>query len=361
MLKCQNPGHKRPPPVKQIKCQNPEQFVVFHKTHKCAGTSIQRILLRYAHKHNLTLVLPSNGVHLQFYIDEHVNNVNNTEWFKAGLIPNIFCLHSHHWSYSEVAKLMSKSLTKPVYFSILRDPVSVFMSAWDYYELSKRTTTWLKFSRPLSLEEFALMDNKPKVLHWNHLNFRDVSLYEFGLRVTDNDNMTAVEDKIEEIDQTFDLIMIVEHFEESMVLLKDLLCWPPQDMVSLKLNVHEESSKSTLSEKAKLKLKEWLKADYKLYDHFARKLKNEIQKIGSSEMSLELEAYRQWNKEAEAKCPLKFLPKSKLPREDRPWGAGVLGYQVLNKDHECQLMAMQELKFIDMLRNSQKKRALSSS
>ena len=34
-----------------------------------------------------------------------------------------------------------------------------------------------------------------------------------------------IQTKIEEIEATFDLVLITEKFPESVVLLKDLLCW----------------------------------------------------------------------------------------------------------------------------------------
>ena len=37
-------------------------------------------------------------------------------------------------------------------------------------------------------------------------------------------------------DDDFDLVMIAERFEESLVLLSELLCWPLEDMVYLKTN-----------------------------------------------------------------------------------------------------------------------------
>ena len=83
-------------------CQDPKQFVVFHKTHKCSSTTIQNILLRYAYKHNLTVVLPSQGNEVKLPFS---SSIKTTEWFRAGLIPNIFCLHNHRWSYLQVAEL----------------------------------------------------------------------------------------------------------------------------------------------------------------------------------------------------------------------------------------------------------------
>ena len=132
----------------------------------------------------------------------------------------------------------------------------------------------------MSLEEFAMLDDKPNVIRWAHLNFRDITLYDFGLPVNENDNTAAVQSKIKEIEETFDLIMIVEHFDESTVLLKHLLCWEYSDLTSLKLNVHDEKSKSTLSDKARKKLKDWLSSDYTMYDHFKEIFKKKIEAFG---------------------------------------------------------------------------------
>ena len=46
--------------------------------------------------------------------------------------------------------------------------------------------------------------------------------------------LNAIEEAIEEIDTTFDLVMIAERMGESLVLLADLLCIPLQDVATLK-------------------------------------------------------------------------------------------------------------------------------
>ena len=185
----------------------------------------------------------------------------------------------------------------------------------------------------MSLEEFAMLDDKPNVIRWAHLNFRDITLYDFGLPINENDNTAAVQSKIKEIEETFDLIMIVEHFDESTVLLKNLLCWDYSDLTSLKLNVHDEKSKSTLSDQARKKLKDWLSSDYTMYDHFKEIFKKKIEAFGAKKMSEELSKIRAQNEKAEKKCPVTHVPKEKLPRSERPWGKGVLGNQMLSKGH----------------------------
>ena len=210
----------------------------------------------------------------------------------------------------------------------------------------------------LSLEEFALQDEKPDAFSWGHMSLRDVTLFDFGLPVEDNDNLDAVQAKIQEINDTFDLVMVMEYFDESIVLLKHLLCWEYSDLTSLKLNVHEKKSKSQISDKAQQKLREWLNSDMLFYNHFKELFENKIEVFGTDKMLEELPKIQGLNNEAKERCPLKFVPKGKLPRNERPYGAGILGYKILSNDPQCKLMGMQELAFIDLVRNIQKGRAL---
>ena len=84
----------------------------------------------------------------------------------------------------------------------------------------------------------------------------------------DYGNKIKLQNLISEIDQTFDLIMILEDFNESMVLLKNGLSWNYENLLSVKLNVHNERTKTLISEMAKNTLRKWLKESYIFYDYF---------------------------------------------------------------------------------------------
>ena len=58
-------------------------------------------------------------------------------------------------------------------------------------------------------------------------------LWDFGLNRDQFDNEKRVQRKIREIRTTFDLVMITERFDESKILLKDLLCWDFQGKIEL--------------------------------------------------------------------------------------------------------------------------------
>ena len=52
---------------------------------------------------------------------------------------------------------------------------------------------------------------------------------------------------IEEMDKIFDLVMITDRFEESIVLLRDLLCMSDEDVIYLALKVRRETQSTELT------------------------------------------------------------------------------------------------------------------
>ena len=62
------------------------------------------------------------------------------------------------------------------------------------------------------------------------VNLNNGLLYEFGLDENDFRNKSKVGEKIQEIDKTFDLILLMEHFDESMIFLINALCWSYDDL-----------------------------------------------------------------------------------------------------------------------------------
>ena len=129
------------------------KYVVFHKTHKCSSTTIQNILFRYAMNNKLVVVLPKSGYSFSKF---NYHSIQNTEWYQSGIQPNIFCLHNI-WKGSEIAKLYKNQ--RPYYFSILRDPLSVLISSWDYYGFDKMFG--------MDLEGFAYLVEKSKGIFCN--------------------------------------------------------------------------------------------------------------------------------------------------------------------------------------------------
>merc|ERR1712223_496160 len=304
----------------------------------------------------MNIVLPKSGNYLGQKTPFNSNLLRGTPWQIAGLHYNLFCLHNRS-NGPEVDKLMGRIKNqRPIYFTILRDPVELFISLWGYLQLSTKYGG-------ISLEDYALSDktgrNKDRI--GNSGFGRNQMLWDFGLDEKHFENVTAIKSKIEEIDSTFALVLLTEKFDESMILLKDLLCWDYRDMTSLKLNAHDSSSKSKLSTKARNILKKWMWADYMLYDHFKEKFEDEILAFGSEKMKHELEILRHSNQEIQNQCVAKQVSNEELNPEDRLHGHGVLGYKINNENKDCVFMAMKEIKFLNILRTIQTERAAKVS
>ena len=119
--------------------------IVFLKTHKCASSTVQNVILRHAKRRNLTMALPATGNYLGRYKPFHTSMLYGTPWAEADF--DVFCLHTI-WNGDQVRRLMKAPARKGVkFFSILRDPVELFRSLWDYAELE----TYFR----VSLEDYA--------------------------------------------------------------------------------------------------------------------------------------------------------------------------------------------------------------
>ncbi|XP_044288666.1 galactose-3-O-sulfotransferase 2 [Varanus komodoensis] len=241
------------------RCQ-PVTNVMFLKTHKTASSTILNILYRFSEKHNLTVALPSGDmVHLGY---PRLFQATDVEGFKTtGQNFNIMGNHLR-FNLPEVRRVMPDDT---FYFSILRDPASLLESSYVYYK-----TYSPAFRNSKNVNEFL---SSP----WSYykLDEKDSNIYAknnmwFDLGYDNNMPYDEyhVQSVIEEIEQNFHLMLIAEYFDESMILLKDTLCWDLDDVVYIKLNARSLDSIQALNSDSKEKVKEWCALDWNLYKHF---------------------------------------------------------------------------------------------
>ena len=104
---------------------------------------------------------------------------------------------------------------------------------------------------------------------------------QLGLEKSDQENETAINYHIDNLN--FDLVILPEHFDEGMVLLKRKLCWDLEDILYVKLrdmskkeNSHPSEANNVKNQTAKQEdlrveklhdfYKNWSRADYILYE-----------------------------------------------------------------------------------------------
>ena len=99
------------------------------------------------------------------------------------------------------------------------------------------------------------------------------------------DNKTELRKRIMYYESEFDLVLLVEHFDESLVVMKDILCWDLQDIMYLKQNERAAKFKSNIVRpESRLILQQWMWSDYQLYNYFSHKLSDQIKEIGQKEV-----------------------------------------------------------------------------
>merc|ERR1711868_121948 len=140
-----------------------------------------------------------------------------------------------------------------------------------------------------------------------HYLGQNQQLWDLGLLKKDITNIDAVRRKIEEIDNNFDLVMIAEDFNASLVFLSEELCWPLANMTSLKVNARKKSAVEKLSQKARDILQDWLWADQMLYDHFKEKHERRKEEYGLYRLESQINKLNEYNANVKTECVLQTV------------------------------------------------------
>ncbi|NWI17267.1 G3ST2 sulfotransferase, partial [Crypturellus soui] len=334
----------------------PKTNVVFLKVHKSASSTVMNILFRFGEMHNLSFAFPLNGGSQLFYPRHFMAKF--VQGFSPGSAPqfNILC-HHMRFLHPEVQRVVPSTA---VYFSILRNPVQLMESAFAYY---KGTSS---FSRARSLEEFLHQPYRfynPKLGDSHYA--KNLMTFDFGFNPDGDVTPKRVHLMLKAIEASFDLLLISEYFDESMVLLKETMCWDLDSVVSFPLNIRDSSTRSSLSNSIVEKIKKWNRLDWEIYTHFNKTFWERIDRdIGRERMRREVRALQQRQAELADIClqgrgsvaPKEIKDSSLMPLQ---YGsAKILGYNIkqgLDKkmEHTCRRLVTPELQYSSALYKQQ--------
>ncbi|TRY58262.1 hypothetical protein DNTS_031031 [Danionella cerebrum] len=269
---------------------HPHSHIMFLKTHKTASSTVLNLLYRFGEERGLQFALPLGyqfGYPLPF-IAQRVKGYRGPQGVEFDIMGNHM-----RFNKPEVEKVMPPDT---FYFSILRDPVALAESSYAYYK-----NVAPAFRRAKGLGDFA--DNPYKYydprLRNNHYA-RNLMWFDFGLDHTANFSLALAKRGVAAVRRNFNLILISEYFDQSMVLLRHALCWPLDAVVSFSLNARQQVSSGrvgwasktatpmVLSEKQRLKLREWNALDWHLYKVFNLTFWQEVDRFGHSRMETEV-------------------------------------------------------------------------
>ncbi|XP_076068496.1 galactosylceramide sulfotransferase-like [Oratosquilla oratoria] len=306
----------------------------FLKTHKCASSTIQNMLYRYAWQHHLKIACPEKGNYFGRGTLFMASMAKNTPWNHLGY--NIFATHTM-WNHKEVASILPNN---SVFFTIVREPVSQFKSLYYYMGLGPKSANGMK--------EFLRTHNRTSPPHNKTFGLNQMA-FDLGIHREHMNNLMKIHEMVEAADKQFDLVMIAERMEESLILLKNLLCWSFEDVIIFKLNSSPPGTKIEVDGNYLARLKYYLKPDILVYTHFLKKFNNLVEQFGRDRMAEELKGLRQATKRIIEKC--KIRPRS---FNHSYLNIELQGYESLQNDDFCQKIVIEELDFLEEIRNRMK-------
>ncbi|XP_005090396.2 galactose-3-O-sulfotransferase 3 [Aplysia californica] len=262
-----------------------KQHVVFVKVHKAASTTMQSIFLRYAIEHDLNVLLSKSGLH----INERSNHIplNDLYPVPAGSRYDILCNHLI-FDYKKISPLFPEDT---FYLGIVREPFSQFLSAFVYYSQVWKSQILIKAIKAAPdnpIEEFLnhsmsyVGNEKPNTVFINNRMSVDFGFPLENFEASKR-NHSQIASFLKKIDTTFDVVLIAEMFDESLVLLRRMLGWTTKDIIYLDKNVfsakHEIPSwirRHDYPPHVKHLFRNWAAIDISFYNYFLNKFKDRI-------------------------------------------------------------------------------------
>lgn len=301
------------------------------------------VYFRFGWHHNLTFVLsPSKnkfGYPNIISLREGMTK-NNTLDPPPGKHFEILCNHVVYNRTSFKTYLPSDTF----YVGILREPYEFFKSSLNYmrpgYVFNK-----IKVAVPGSEFLKDPLKYEPKSPIMSFTNNR--MSVEFGCPedIVKSGNKEKIIEFVKQIDQDFGLVIIAEHFEESVVLLRRYLKWSTKDIIYLDKNIALKKNNSKLVGPYDRQLyKRFAKVDYAMYEHFYRKLREQIREEGL-DFDDELLHYKEVRRMAIEFCSDTKNKEAKLSVRESKWSPG---FELTLED--CLLLKKGEIPFVQDIR-----------
>lgn len=312
--------------------------IVFLKVHKTGSSTMANIITRFGINRKLNIALPNKTQGTSRY--NYFGRVGET-LSTSGMKPskrnakkyNILCNHVI-FNWGSFNSIFPRNQT--TYVTMLRDPVTQFKSSLLYFQHGDIFTA--------ATENLTAYLEHPEYYEPNdpYRSFTDNrQALDLGLPTTKLRNPTFIARYIKILEKSFDLVLIMEYFDESLILLRRRMCWTMKDVLYIRKNSAYKQFDFQIGEYEKSLLKNWSRADTMIYDHFYKKFHILLKKDPS--VMEEAHWFKMALAEAQTFCS-GSTSQSKLRIDSSPWN---LPFYVTSFD--CMYMRLRELQFLDKL------------
>ncbi|XP_039253216.2 galactosylceramide sulfotransferase-like isoform X1 [Styela clava] len=338
--------------MQSSKSNKTKQNVMFLKTHKTGSSTLQNILIRYAYKNDRFVGLPQLGHIFGMYSG---SSFTPSMMFPLPESTNMnMLLHHMVFDYTEVSSVLPPD---SVFITILREPATQFESAFHYYK--HKNAAFGRVNDKHGMKEYLSNPSRyykgPKDGQFWGFGKNNV-FFDLGFNSLSDDN-EYVSESISIIEKQFDLVLIAEYFDISLLLLKDLLGWKMEDIVYLSLNAREKDTVGRLTSEDIELIYQWNKADVAVYKHFNKTIWHRVKQYGRSRMRKDLEMFQTLKRNVTSFCIEPHIRDRKESTENKfkmfnPRGVKIAQYKLNDQaihNKTCQELVYPEYTWYQML------------
>ncbi|XP_066297213.1 galactose-3-O-sulfotransferase 2-like [Branchiostoma lanceolatum] len=287
-------------------CTSPRTTFVFIKVHKAGGTTALSIMHRLAVVRNLSAVIPRMSVVLG-----HPFQLRLEDYHALNEGGKFDVLGEHSVYNRDVMDSIMKE--DVVYLAVLRRPVSQLASTFHHYGIERKYR--MKKSRGSvsnnPVENFLLNPWRRMPQPYRdgrntpYSKYKNWQATEMGFPLGLSDNKVAIHDWVQSTGSEFFFVIILEHFDESMVMLRRLMCWEVKDIIYLRpsLSRSYKYKAKPPSEQALRNHRNFSAVDYALHEYWNASLWRRISRQGP-DLHEEVAAYKQINSDAASYCEI---------------------------------------------------------
>ncbi|XP_052799282.1 galactose-3-O-sulfotransferase 2-like, partial [Mya arenaria] len=239
--------------------------VGFLKVHKAGSTTMQNLFFRFGIKHKLNVVIPKSGNYLlkkskampPKYSDHY----------------DIFACHTVY-SNAWYSALLPKDAMR---IAIIREPLDRMISAAYYY----RDVWGVGYLKNVPKANFIHnIIQKPETYDRAFFSRTKNSMgKDFGFSKNTAKDNTTIRNYLQQLDNEFSLVMLTEHMDESLVMMRRLLNWSISDIIYLSTNTHKHNP-TLLNQSELIQFKKTNILDYAIYEYFSVVFEEKMKALG---------------------------------------------------------------------------------
>ncbi|XP_078701220.1 galactosylceramide sulfotransferase-like [Branchiostoma floridae x Branchiostoma belcheri] len=291
----------------------PRTKLALVKTHKTGGTTTMQLLHRYAYLRNLSVVLP-NATH-PGRMNAFYPHKLTTDRYLPPQHGDQYDMLTYHTVYDRdtYVKLVGQDAA---FITILREPLSHIKSQFNFYNFVQRFNITGQDPFYRFLGNIGKYDKHGP----SHLGSSSPMSVDLGMpknvlsditqhssqrepgQPLNSTTVQYIQDFLKKLTREMDLVMITEYFDESLVMLKRLMCWELKDILYYKALSFEYATKEKLIHTNLVENhRKWDTVDYHLYEHFLTIFKQKEQELGPDFKS-EVKNFKNINLKVKIRC-----------------------------------------------------------